>query len=256
VGAADPIVMVPVDETPPTTDVGLRDSAVGIGAVIVRVAVLDVLLAVAVIVELVLAETAVVVTANVAVVAPDATVTVEGAVADELLLESETEKPPVGAADPIVTVPVEEVPPATDVGLSESAVGTGAVIVRVAVWDVLLAVAVIVELVLVETAVVVAVNVAVVAPEATVTELGTTAEVELLVRLTDSPPEGAALEIVTVPVEEAPPATEVGLKLTLLGVGAVIVRVAVLVPLRFAVIVALVLVATAVVVTVNVAVVA
>ena len=92
--------------------------------------------------------------------------------------------------------------------------------------------------------------------QATVTELGTTAEVELLVRLTDSPPEGAALEIVTVPVEEAPPATEVGLKLTLLGVGAVIVRVAVLVPLRFAVIVALVLVATAVVVTVNVAVVA
>jgi hypothetical protein len=39
-----------------------------------------------------------------------------------------------------------------------------------------------------------------------------------------SPPEGAALLIVTVPVEAVPPVTVVGFRLTPLTVGAVIVR--------------------------------
>jgi hypothetical protein len=54
------------------------------------------------------------------------------------------------------------------------------------------------------------VNVALVAPEGTVTELGTVAEGELLLRLTAMPPDGAAEESVTVPVALDPPTTELG----------------------------------------------
>jgi len=58
---------------------------------------------------------------------------------------------------------------------------------------------------------VLAVNVALVAPAATVTLLGTvTKEVLELDRLTDSPPAGATALSVTVPVLEVPPITEVG----------------------------------------------
>src|SRR3979490_3294200 len=64
--------------------------------------------------------TAVVFTGNVAVVAPAGTVTLEGALAAPLLLESATCAPPVGAGPLNVTVPVEEFPPATLVGFSES----------------------------------------------------------------------------------------------------------------------------------------
>jgi hypothetical protein len=78
---------------------------------------------------------AVVVTVNVAVVLPAGTVTEAGRAAAVLLLDRETEMPPVGAALVKVTVPVEDEPRVTLVGLSvtvESAVET--VMVRVAVW--------------------------------------------------------------------------------------------------------------------------
>ncbi len=62
--------------------------------------------------------TVVVVTENVAVVAPAATVTLAGTVATAvLLLVSVTTAPPEGAALLRVTVPVEEVPPVTVAGL-------------------------------------------------------------------------------------------------------------------------------------------
>jgi hypothetical protein len=65
--------------------------------------------------------TALVLTVNDAVVAPAATVTLEGTVAtDVLLLESATCAPPVGAGPLSVTVPVEEFPPVTVVGFRES----------------------------------------------------------------------------------------------------------------------------------------
>src|SRR6266566_4210652 len=64
--------------------------------------------------------TVVVFTGNVAVVAPAGTVTLGGALAAPLLLESATCAPPVGAAPLNVTVPVEEFPPATLVGFSKS----------------------------------------------------------------------------------------------------------------------------------------
>ena len=84
------------------------------------------------------------------------------------------------------------------------------------------------------TVVVVTVNVAVVAPAATVTLAGTwAAAVLLLVSVTIAPPTGAGLFNVTVPVEGFPPRTDVGLTLTELNAatGAVTVRVAVLVTL-------------------------
>ena len=74
--------------------------------------------------------TALVLTANVALVAPAATVTLEGTLAAAvLLLERVTCAPPEGAGPLNVTVPVDEFPPVTLVGFSEtdaSEVGAGA----------------------------------------------------------------------------------------------------------------------------------
>jgi hypothetical protein len=65
--------------------------------------------------------TALVLTVNVALVAPAATVTLEGTLAAVvLLLESVTCAPPVGAGALSVTVPVEEFPPVTLGGFSVS----------------------------------------------------------------------------------------------------------------------------------------
>ncbi len=65
------------------------------------------------------------------------------------------------------------------------------------------------------TAVVVTENVAVVAPAATDTLAGSVATaVLLLVSVTTAPPEGAVLLSVTVPVEEVPPVTAAGFRLT------------------------------------------
>jgi len=65
--------------------------------------------------------TALVLTVNVALVAPAATVTLDGTrAAVVLLLESATDAPPDGAAPLNVTVPVDEFPPVTLVGFSAS----------------------------------------------------------------------------------------------------------------------------------------
>jgi hypothetical protein len=67
------------------------------------------------------AATALVLTVNVAPVAPAAIVTLDGTLAAAvLLLESITTAPPDGAAPLSVTVPVEEFPPTTLVGFSVS----------------------------------------------------------------------------------------------------------------------------------------
>jgi hypothetical protein len=76
------------------------------------------------------ASTALVLTVNVALVAPAATVTLDGTVAAAvLLLERATNVPPDGAAPLSVTVPVEDcVPPTTLVGVrlsDESVIGGG-----------------------------------------------------------------------------------------------------------------------------------
>jgi hypothetical protein len=89
-----------------------------------------------VIVAVVSDATAVVVTANVAVVAPAATVTLAGTVADALLLERVTTAPPVGAAALSVTVPVELAPPTRLVGAraTDVTVNAGGFMLSEAVW--------------------------------------------------------------------------------------------------------------------------
>ena len=76
--------------------------------------------------------TAVVGTVNVALVAPAATVTVAGVWADELLSERVTITPPVGAGPVNVTVPVNELPPTTVVGLRVKVFSAGGFTVTVA----------------------------------------------------------------------------------------------------------------------------
>ncbi len=71
------------------------------------------------------AATALVLTVNVALVAPATTATLEGTRAAPLLLESATVAPPAGAAPLSVTVPVEELPPVTLVGFSPSEASVG-----------------------------------------------------------------------------------------------------------------------------------
>jgi hypothetical protein len=81
-----------------------------------------------VIVDEVLAATGLVVTVKVAVVAPAATVTLAGTCAAAvLLLDRVTAAPPAGAAPFNLTVPVEEVPPMTDVRLRPRELSVGAV---------------------------------------------------------------------------------------------------------------------------------
>jgi len=62
--------------------------------------------------------TALVLTVNVALLAPAATVTLAGTLAAPLSLVSSTCAPPVGAGPLSITVPIEEDPPLTLVGLS------------------------------------------------------------------------------------------------------------------------------------------
>ena len=135
VGAGPDRVTVPVEEMPPTTVVGFNVRLERTAGVMVRVAVFDVEPKVADTVTAVWATTPAVVTVNVADVFPAAIVTVPATLAATLLLARDTEIPPDGAAAPIVTVPVEFLPPRRDVGLSVNAVIAGGLIVKVAVWD-------------------------------------------------------------------------------------------------------------------------
>ena len=87
-------------------------------------------------------ETEVVVTVTLADVAPAATVTLLGTEAADESSESVTTVPPLGAAALNVTVPVEELPPTTVVGLTEIAEsdgpgGGGGLTVIAVNWDVL-----------------------------------------------------------------------------------------------------------------------
>src|SRR5215475_5118186 len=156
---------------------------------------------------------ALVVTGNVFVVAPAATVTETGTVAAALLLVSVTTAPPTGAALPSVTVPVLLTLPVTAVGFTLTpfkAAGGFSVIVEI--LDAPRDVAVMLTCVTVVTGFVVTGKLALVAPGATVTGAGTGTAVGLpLVSVTTAPPAGAALLSVTVPVLLVPPISTEGL---------------------------------------------
>jgi hypothetical protein len=73
------------------------------------------------------------VTVKLADMLPTGTATVEFTVAAALLLARPTRIPPVGAALLSVTVPVDEMPPSKEVGLTVRLETVGAFTVRVAV---------------------------------------------------------------------------------------------------------------------------
>jgi hypothetical protein len=163
------------------------------------------------------AATALVLIVNVALFAPAVTVTLAGTRATVvLLLESTTCAPPVGAGPLRVTVPVEEFPPTKLAGFSVNDVGAGAgggtgLTVSVADFLTPLLAAEMVTEVDALTTLVLTVNVALLAPAATVTLAGVRAALVLLLEsVTWTPPAGAGPLSVTMPVEEFPPTTLVG----------------------------------------------
>ena len=206
-GAALVRVAVPVDAFPPTTLVGLSviaDSAAagggGAGGVTVSAAVFVAPPNEPVIVTPVEAVTVDVVTPNVALVAPAATVTLAGTVATAvLLLDSVTTAPPAGAALVSVAVPVDAFPPTTLVGLSaiaDSAAAGGGAAAAFTVSEVEALNRNNPEIVTAVSAVTDVVemgNVALVAPAGTVTLAGRLAAVLELNNCTTAPPPGAAL---------------------------------------------------------------
>jgi hypothetical protein len=127
---------------------------------------------------------------KVALVAPEGTVTLEGTVAtDGLLLLSDTEIPPLGAAPVSFTVPVELAPPTTELGMSDSELNAGTVTVSVADLIDPPLFAIIVTGVEDATGTVVTLNVTLVALAGTVTFEGTAAtDGSLEVRDTAIPP--------------------------------------------------------------------
>jgi len=78
------------------------------------------------------AATALVFTANVALVAPPGTVRLAGTLATVLLLERVMRTPPLGAGISSVTVPEEGLPPVTDAGFSANEESTGKLCTE---WD-------------------------------------------------------------------------------------------------------------------------
>jgi hypothetical protein len=224
VNGADPVL--PTDTSIPAgldvTRSPLRPVAVTVsvavdpGGVTVSAAVRVTPAALAVMVATVDAVTEAVAMVKVALVTPAATVTLAGTVAAAVLLDSVTANPPAGAADVNVTVPWADVPPVTLVGLTETADseagGGGGVTVSVAVFVAPPYAPVIVTGVDAPTALVVTLNVALVAPAATMTLAGTVATAVLLLdSVTTAPPAGAALVSVAVPCAALPPTTLVGL---------------------------------------------
>ena len=135
IGAVVPIVTVPVEVFPPTTDVGLRVSDSSKGGLIVSVPLTVFPFSFAEIVATVIDATETVFTVNVALVFPLEIVTIAGTVAAPVLLLRLTTRPLDGASLEIVTVPVEDVRPTTVVGLSVTDVTVGGSTVRTAVTD-------------------------------------------------------------------------------------------------------------------------
>lgn len=225
-GATPLIVTVPEDEVPPITDVGLNVTVVTAGTVIVNVAVEDVPLAVAVMSDVVLTVAPLVVIAKVPVVDPAGIEIEAGTPATELPEVNVTVVAAVVAADK-VTVPVEPLPVATVDGERLTLATEGrAVIVKVAVWLAPPAVAVITALPAVREPVVATENVAVVAPASTVTDAGIVIAVPVELRATTSPPVGAALPRVTVPVVDVPLVTVLDVSDTPETAGGLIVKLA------------------------------
>ena len=209
---------VPTAPDPPEMLVGEIVRLVSEMGFKVTVSLIEEVRKLAVIFAEVFAVTALVVMVTVAVVAPPATVMLEGTVALVELLANFTTRPPVGAADESVTEPVRLAPPSAVVGSMTNEPIVGGLIVRFAEDEALPVTAFITASVLADSGVVETLNVAEVLPAATVTVEPTDAAALDELRVTITPPDPAILLSVTVPVEGAPPAMLVGDRVTLLTV--------------------------------------
>ena len=119
-GAAPLRVTVPTDKSPPVTDVGERVSVESVSGRTLKLVDLDVPLRLAVTTANTLLDEAVVLTMNVAVVAPAGIDTNAGTETPAPVAVTETFTPPVGAPRLRVIVPVVVAPPMTVVGLTVS----------------------------------------------------------------------------------------------------------------------------------------
>src|SRR5437867_1593119 len=149
--------------------------------------------------------------------APAGTMIVTGTIAAVELHESETVPPPLSAGALKVTVPVDEVPPTTLVGLNDTVERTGpgggvggGVSVSWRVLNTPPSVPVMKTLVNTPTGLVLTGKVALVVPAGTVTLAGTVATPKLLESVTTDP-RGAG-STVTVPVVTPPPTRVSGVK--------------------------------------------
>ena len=154
--------------------------------------------------------TDVVPTLKVAEVLPAGIVTAEGAEANPELTDRATTRPPDGAAEVIVTVPVLDYPPTTLAGLNVNDLSVGAITVSVAVFEMPPSVAVKVTVEFASTALVLTGKLADVFPDGTVMVVATLSDFELMESLTSIPPDGAGPPSITVPVDDVPPATVAG----------------------------------------------
>ena len=118
-GAAPFRVTVPVELTPPITEVGLSEIVLMAAALTVRVAVVAPLY-VAVMVAVCTEATGLVLIEKLVDIAPAATVTDPGTLTAASLEESATTAPELPAASARVTVPVAVAPPNTEVGVTET----------------------------------------------------------------------------------------------------------------------------------------
>ncbi len=115
-GAGPFRVTVPTEPLPPTTGLGLNVMDVMTAGLTVKLPLAKLLPRLAITVTIVGVATPIVIAVNVCDVDPAAIVTAAGTVTDGSPLLKETVNPPAGAAAPMVTVPVELVPPVTAAG--------------------------------------------------------------------------------------------------------------------------------------------
>ena len=162
-------------------------------------------------VEVVFEVTLTVFTVNVADVFPAGIDIIAGAVAEVLLLVTAMLSPPTGAGELMTTVPVEVLPPVTEVGLSVTETNCGGKITREAVRELPPAAAVKIAIFCVETATVFTTKVFDVFPAGMVSVAGTIAAGSLVDRLTTNPPVAADELKVTVAIAVFPPRRLVGL---------------------------------------------
>jgi len=136
-------------------------------------------------------------------------------------LETVSLRSPGGAGPLIVTVPVTERPPVTAERLSVKLVGVGRTSVKEAEAEPPFATAVIFTVVVWVTPLVWILKEACVWPAETVTDAGSVAAAESLLSDTITPPAGAGMERVTVPMMTAPPVAAALLKVILAGTGGI-----------------------------------